>query len=237
MPRSRAGGWCDKNNAEIFDVLCSLNEIEVTTRRACRGVELSWGLSYEAGHAMRCLAGAGVEFLPPLLSFLARVDGKKTCSFAPASLRGGEWHTSGKKADGLSPIAAGCGLSDGGSEVCGERVVLHDVLSPVLLLGFLWRGLERWENCVSVRWGGIVVVVESGGFLVAGGDENVDGDVVVEVCEERGEDGGALGGVLYKVGSFVGDIEVAEEDWKILGSYASRIYVAASEESRTRGAG
>ena len=75
------------------------------------------------------------------------------------------------------------------------------------------------------------------GFLVAGGDENVDGDVVVEVCEERGEDGGALGGVLYKVGSFVGDIEVAEENWKILGSYASRIYVAASEESRTRGAG
>ena len=128
-------------------------------------------------------------------------------------------------------------MSDGGSEVCGERVVLRDVLSPVLLLGFLWRGLERWENCVAVRWGKVVVVVRSGGFLVAGGDENVDGDVVVEVCEERGEDGGALGGVLYKVGSFVGDIEVAEENWKILGSYASRIYVAASEESRTRGAG
>ena len=232
-------------------MLCSLNEIEVLVRRSCRGVGLSWGLSYEAGCALRCLASGGVDVLSPLLSYLACVDscvdGGEACSFAPVSLagrEGGEWRARG--AGGLCPIVAGCGLSDGGVEVCGERVMLRDVLSPVLLLGFLLRGIERWGSYVSVSWGGIVVVVGGGGFLVSGEDGNgnaeglgcVCGDVVVEVCEAGDMLAGDMSrGVFYGVGSFVGEIEVGGEEWDLLGGYAGRGYVVASAGSRERGAG
>ena len=46
-----------------------------------------------------------------------------------------------------------------------------------------------------------------------------------------------LGGVFYGVGSLVGGVEVEEGDWGLLGGYASRTYVVASEGSRARGAG
>ena len=244
-------------------MLCSLNEIEVLVRRSCRGVGLSWGLSYEAGCALRCLASGGVAVLSPLLSYLASVDscvasctneGGEACSFAPVSLAGieggdgVEWRARGGEggSGGLCPIVAGCGLSDGGVEVCGERVMLRGVLSPVLLLGFLLRGIERWRSYVSVSWGGIVVVVGGGGFLVSGEDGNgnaeglgcVCGDVVVEVCEAGDMLAGDMSrGVFYGVGSFVGDIEVGGEEWDLLGGYAGRGYVVASAGSRERGAG
>ncbi len=234
-------------------MLCSLNEIEVMVQRSCRGSGMSWGLSYEAGRALRCLASGGVGFLSPLLSLLDRVDGEEARCFAPMSLQGGELCARRGKGDsgGLSPIAAGCGLSDGGSEVCGKRVVLRDVLSPVLLLGFLFRGRARWGGYVSVRRGEIVVVVGGEGFFVKGGSENkngdekglrileiveiVRGDVVVEACE--GAKKNLPGEDFYKVGNVMEGVEVAERDWRLLENYAARTYVVASAGSRERGAG
>ncbi len=200
-------------------------------RRACRGVGVAWGLSYEAGSALRCLASGGVDFISPLLSYLARMD----ASVDVLDRDGGS--------SGLCPIATGCGLSDGGIEVYGERVMFRDVLSPVLLLGFLLRSVECWGGCVSVRWGGIVVVVGEGGFLVAGeGGENnseglgyICGDVVVEVGDSM--KGDISGGVFYGVGDIVGGVGVREGEWGLLGGYAGRTYVVASAGSRARGAG
>ena len=218
-----ARGMLEENRS----IVLSLNEVEVMVRRACRGVGLAWGLSYEAGSALCCLASGGVDFLSPLLSYLASVD---ACD---SNANGG----------GLCPIANGCELSDGGVEVWGERVMLCNVLSPVLLLGFLLRSVERWGGCVSVRWGGVVVLVSEGGFLViekSGENDdgelgNVCGDVVVEVADGMGED--ISGGVFYGVGDVVQGVGVREGEWRLLGGYAGRTYVVASAGSRERGAG
>ena len=208
-------------------MLGSLNEIEVMVRRCCRAVGMSWGLSYEAGRALRCLASCGIDVVAPLLPLLARAD---SC-----------WD--GGESSAWSSIAQGCRLSDGG-QVCGKQiyerqVVLRDVLSPILLVGFLVRAFERWEGDVSVGWGEVLVAVTDGGFLVRGEGVGVVRGDVVDVVDVVVEVGGVecSSGNWYGVGDVVEGIEVGEGDWKLLEGYARRTYVRTSAGSRERGAG
>ena len=129
-------------------------------------------------------------------------------------------------------------MSDGG-QVCGKQIVLRDVLSPILLVGFLVRAFERWEGDVSVGWGEVLVAVTDGGFLVRVEGVGVVRVDVVDVVDVVVEVGGVecSSGNWYGVGDVVEGIEVGEGDWKLLEGYARRTYVRTSAGSRERGAG
>ena len=68
----------------------SLNETEALCRKAARGAGYGWGLSEEAGKAVRWMVRFGLPGPALLARHLSRIDGKTIAAFAPVA-GGGVW--------------------------------------------------------------------------------------------------------------------------------------------------
>ena len=106
----------------------SLNEIEVTSKRAACGAGLDWGIAEDAGRAVRWLAERGLPG-PELLSALLVAHKGLTYRDLAPQLDSGTWHA---PAGRLCPLIAGSALCDRAGElVAGECFLLKlRVVSP-----------------------------------------------------------------------------------------------------------
>ena len=111
------------------------SEIEAMCRKAARGAGYPWGLAEEAGRATRRLATWDTEAPRRMLDVLRRVDG---CVGEHAPDCSTEvWRSLQSP---MCPICAGVALSDRAHELgIGSSVILDDLVSPALLLPFLWQ--------------------------------------------------------------------------------------------------
>ena len=95
-------------------MIVSLNEIQLTTRKAVQGCGLAYGLAEEAGIAARFLARSGVSVIPLLTDVLDRTD-----ALEPAA----------------NPLIVGPSLGD--SLLLGTLPGLSGITAPALLPGYL----------------------------------------------------------------------------------------------------
>lgn len=191
----------------------SLNEISSTAKKAARGAGFSWGVSDEAGMAVRWLTSRGVDGCAALAILLQRVDTVDLATIKPEPNKG-VWATNGPF---LCPISTGCTVSDFGPATYDFRTVV----APILLLPFVstWRGAT-----LTMATG---VAATNGKLIFLTGDCEV-ADADVRVTAELRE--------TIPV-PHVHRANPDPDSWQILLSFAHRTYAPATEESRRRGAG
>lgn len=205
----------------------SLNEIDVSAKRAARGVGLPWGLAEEAGKAARwlCARGlAGVSVLVPLL-----LDDQQQPVAALAPITGDAWTPAGAY---LCPLITGAALADDSGEIVRRRtIVLHDLRAPLLLLPFVSRLARQEGTALRYDWG------QGRANLAPDGAAEVSGDILTQHCETAEI---AVGGEAHFSNPLREGFEPVGVDaafWEKLQKLAALTYVPASEHSRLAGAG
>lgn len=266
--------------------ICSLNEIETYSRRAARGVGITeatnsntnlvlpkmnplvipwvipWGLAEEAGSSTRYLAELGLPAVRTLLGFLASIERYSHCqpysAMRPQSIADDEWRAQASAGDShICPLVAACAVSDLGKLVLTRRLLIHQVLSPLLLLPLLLRAARYGALDYHVRWEGVEAqVLEDGIVMKTSKSYDLEHDLAraqtlqVFTRAKKQEDTSAVNDskkgdrreikriVRYSLAHKGGaGITICDKDWSALQAYAARTYVPASEASRQRGAG
>jgi hypothetical protein len=206
----------------------SLNEIEALSKRAARGAGLSWGMSEEAGKAVRWLASHGLGGRAALAELLAQNDAIALCDLAPMSLEGVWASVSGQ----LCPLASGAALTDCADRLLdGEALVMADVLHPVLLVPFAAWAAIQIKAPVSVSWSNLRIDTDGYGIWVNGPIDEVSATTAASVICNRA----AFHCDAARLPASRGNINVSA--WAELSSFAQRTYAPATEESRRLGAG
>ncbi len=193
----------------------SLNEFEVTTRKAAIGAGFPVGIAVEMGQAAAWLAASGL-------------DGSRA---AVAALGGGLGSVNLEGADFPTITGPGVGMSGPSAFdlllTNGNSVTLANVDTPLLLVGMAGVTSRGPAAGVGISFdGGDELKVGSCGVV---GDIPATADIAVlklltdDPCPD---------GTLSADGS-----EIAADDWACLCELASRTYVPESEESREQGAG
>lgn len=206
----------------------SLNEIDVSVKRAMRGISMGWGIAEEAGKAARFLCSRGLPALEVLLPLLKAEDGIAAAELAPQTA-GGTWRPRGSF---ICPVLAGTALADDGAELARQRTIVVDaVRSPLLLLPFVTR-LARAERCtVKATWPGASTTCSAGGRIAVSGNMNSVEPLQVEITFGAEASNGQL------LTERLEPVTVDDALWQDLQTFAARTYVPASDRSRLMGAG
>ena len=189
----------------------SLNEVEVLASKVARGAGYSWGLADDVGKCARKLAVAALPWAEALKALVA-----------DAPIRG----AASQAGQDLCPIRTGAMLADERAIDPSRPLRISRVVSPLWLAAF--ATLPGGPASAGISWGAAKVNVRGGLIEIACGDDLLAGRADV-----------ALGPAFsdadprpVKTRGFVN----ANILWS-LESIAARIYVAASETSRAKGAG
>lgn len=186
----------------------SLNEIQLTLRKAAQGGGLAYGLAEEAGVAARFLARSGLAAIPLWADALEQ------------------------ESRSLSPLIIGPSLGDALLLDRAQPITLPGVTAPALLPGYLSAVLRPlrigWQGAAYALDGGRICRLEGG----RGGREPVR--VTVEFIDppepspqfaRAWDDAPALG------------VEVEPQPWRRLQRLAAKILTPETEYSRLHGAG
>ncbi|WP_298256784.1 DUF3726 domain-containing protein [uncultured Litoreibacter sp.] len=206
----------------------SLNEIDALAKRAARGAGLSWGMSEEAGKALRWLTSFGFSGAGAFADVLDLNTRKSPAQLAPTSLDG-IW----RAADGvLCPLASGAAISDCAARLQGgETFTLEQVAHPLLVVPFAAWAAVRLSTPVCVAWGDRSVSTD--GFSVFPNEASgqmEDGIAPKLTCKCQAPPRG-----LPKFPAQRGIVSSAS--WARLTAYAQLTYAPATEASRRLGAG
>ncbi len=216
----------------------SLNQIELTCRKAVRGAGLDWGLAEDAGRAIRWLELmhlGGVSMLAPLLQ---EIDHS-----APDRLRirdqEGIWVTT---SDLASPLMIGPALCDRinaralMSENGKDTIEVVNAACPLLCVGFAGAAASQTNRSVVLQWDDIQISC-SRHSMVIGADGRAPGTksttrLIVSIARDdnhhiKGEPRFAEIGSRY----------IDPKCWADLEPFVHRTYVEATEASRLAGAG
>lgn len=220
------GVSCDDSNAGVTTA-CSLNEIQLYGLRAARAAGMSWGLAEEAGRAARWLAARGLPGAQLLTVSLLRNDGRAYLDIAPRS--SDVWQA---RSGALCPICTGSALADRLASFHGT-LQLQATTCPLLLLPFL-DSPGRGGRQFVVTWNDATFVVGLAGLGVC--DTPADAlqcELAQRVCisVDNGRE------IEHPLAPAAGTIDLPDDTWSLLQSFAHRTYVPASEQSRVRGAG
>ncbi|MDA7971401.1 MAG: DUF3726 domain-containing protein, partial [Gammaproteobacteria bacterium] len=135
-------------------MICSLNQIEQSARKAARGAGFAWGLADETGRAVRWLHANGFRGAAALADWL---DGDIKSSGAPRSLSG-VWRA---PRGALDPLRTGAALGD-----CIESagaVETGAIAHPLLAAGFLGDAAHIDELVIELQWPGARLQCMRGG--------------------------------------------------------------------------
>ena len=206
-------------------MLVSLNEIDVSAKRAARGCGLSWGLAEEAGKAARWLCARGLPGVPALVPLLRAIDGKPV---GKVRIAAGEWFPAGTF---LCPILVGAAISDDAAKIGREQnITLHTLRAPLLLLPFLAWLAKHQGVAVCCNWQNATAVCSPAGAALSGEPRTELADrVEIIFGADVSPDTPLLEGVE--------PVEVEDCVWRELQTLAARTYVPASDRSRLQGAG
>ncbi|WP_037308802.1 DUF3726 domain-containing protein [Ruegeria halocynthiae] len=199
----------------------SLNEVEVTAKRAARGAGYSWGLAEEAGKAARWLCVQGIDGVAVMAQILAHDLARTPQTHVPAD-PGNHW--AGQKA--LCPLATGALLSDCADRLNVSTITLENVAAPTLLLPFSANAARMLKSCVTVACDVSEVVTDGYDLAITSAIPNHAERVTVRI-----------GGILTKTRPHHSRATPDPEDWAALTRFAHRTYAPATEESRLLGAG
>ncbi len=212
----------------------SLNEIELTGRKAVRGAGLPWGLAEDAGRAVRWLEMVGLPGMAWLAGLLVRTDYKCLDDWRVRVLPTGWGNVSGL----LSPLVVGPSLSDS-VPLCRQQnqstITLQAVTCPQLCAGYL--------GITSLQTGIPVTLLWSHGSVHVEGDrvwyDGMQGpdldehsyDLTVDLRPPDRLAHSTLG--IARLGSRA----VNDQVLGVLEALARRTYVKNTDMSRLSGAG
>lgn len=204
----------------------SLNEVEVTAKKATRGAGYSWGLAEEAGKASRWLCSKNLNGCEALASLLELSDGDDLTTRQPITVND-IWQSQSNE---LCPLLAGTALSDHAFMLRHSSISMASVVQPILLLPFAAAAARQLQSTVTVIWDGVSATTNGTDLCLDTNDEALNAGRAERV-EIR------IGG---KSGPFVPSKSRAVTGaavWASLCHFAHRTYAPATEESRLSGAG
>ncbi len=207
----------------------SLNEIEAETRKAIRGVGLSWGLSEEGSKAVRWLAAHGVDPLPALSDVLDRHDAGANIVSTFALIETGRWQGEAP----ICPITLGATLCDYADWLAADVRVAGPVARPLLLVPFVATAARILNNPVRLNVDGTTIILSERGDPFCDLSALDASDASEIRCATIGDRVPVSGS---KPASTRG-VETDPKSWARIASYVHRTYVPASERSRREGAG
>ena len=196
----------------------SLNEIEVTAKKAARGAGYPWGLAEEAGRATRWLCAQGLDGPAALAPLLDAGFAASLVDHAPQSLAG-PWTV----AHPLCPLITGAALSDCAATLPAR---VGPVMAPLLLLPFLASAARQIATPLSLSTDAITATTDGTGLALSGPMPGMANTVEIGPT--------AMPSVTQAQHSRARPDPTA---WETLGRYAYRTYAPATEESRLKGAG
>ena len=192
-------------------MIVSLNEIQLTTRKAVQGCGLAYGLAEEAGIAVRFLSRSGLVTIPVLTDFLEQAGLAESPS---------------------SPLIIGPSLGDRLLLGTPRSLTLRRVMAPGLLPGYLSSVMRPvrvgWDGAAYLMVGGRICQVEA-----APGNRQPE-DVTAEFIDPPSP---SPAFVEAWDGAPCRGVEVEPEPWRRLQARAAKILVPESESSRLHGAG
>jgi hypothetical protein len=207
-------------------MIVSLNEIESTVLKACRGAGLSWGLAEEAGQAARWLAARRIAWEASLVRLLTDRDGVSAPVLVETEIRPSLAGTA------VCSIQAGAAVSD----LIGWRgkMIVHDLLEPLWLLPFAARHAEG-ATLIEMTWVGGSVRLVSGDICDGSEITVLDARQIAHLTVALLPSDPRQQPLRAQQQS--NGMTVDDASWAELGRLAHRTYVPASMQSRLAGAG
>jgi hypothetical protein len=149
-------------SARFDEVVFSLSEIQAACLKAARGSGLPWGLAEEIGAGAAWLAAAGLpgpELVLRLLEQPAHAAPRPSPDF---------WRAAQDAP--LCPVRAGAALCDFAAlpEGLGAgRLVMADVVFPLLILPFAAQVTRRLARAITVEWPNVHAVLGPNGYRLS----------------------------------------------------------------------
>ena len=198
----------------------SLNEVEVTAKKAARGSGFTWGMAEEAGKATRWLCGKGVNGCAELSRLLSIAE--RNIERTPI-LEAGIWKS---VASSLCPISVGACMADQAHELDAQGWQVNDVACPAFLMPFAAEIAAKTGQTVDVT-GQEFTAVTDGIHLNLTGQLPVHGVPVTIRTSQK----------TLRPSDAFSRAAPTETDWTVLQTLAHRTYAPATEASRAKGAG
>ncbi len=207
----------------------SLSEIEAMALKAAHGAGHYWGISEDAGRAVRWLCSAGIDGCAALVGLLSGNDPGDPSERGPGSPQ--VTATAWSSPTGiLCPLLTGTAISDHASSITAEGITLEQVVWPVLLVPFAASAARLARTGFSVEWQGASLFTDGFGLAIPHGCRGLGDPFAkrVSVSRKRGVRCRPLG---------MSRFYPTDPDWSKLEEFAARTYAPATDESRLLGAG
>lgn len=206
----------------------SLNEIDVTLKRAARGAGMPWGMAEEAGKCARWLEGNGLHGAELLLGLLTRTDGNDCRTNSPTDTHADVWTA---PSGALCPLMAGVAVADRADMFTTESSLsLGAMLSPLAFVPFAASAAKSAGATIEVSWSGATVTVSADRVSIQAEDAALTVQETDAVqCRTVASD---VANDLAR-----GRIDIAAGVWKALGDLGHRTFAPDTEASRLAGAG
>ena len=204
----------------------SLNEVETLAAKVGRGAGFSWGLAEEIGRGARRLAQGGLPWAEALLALAESADGLKT----PSPIQAQRWRERRSEPSGhasLCPVRVAALLIDDPTILQAGPLRLDNVAVPIWIAGLL--AASSAADGFEVAWPEALALVGRQGVLA----ETPTGDWLAPAADVRISPAAAPLTASPPLRRALADDAVLAA----LGSFAARVYVPASADSRAKGAG
>ncbi len=205
----------------------SLAEIDAVSKKAARGAGFTWGLSEEAGKAVRYLASLSLPGPRLLANFLRQLDKGEINTGRPTCIN----ETWRSENGCLCPLATGALLSDSISQFEQTKsVYMGPSVAPLLTAAVVSRSVAMINQALQFEWQNTVLLLDQDGLSVEGCEQDI-ARLLVD----------AMSVTAVPRPSQVQQIKaepctVDDATWGQLNELAFRTYVPSSEASRA-GAG
>ena len=204
----------------------SLNEIDVTAKRAARGAGLPWGIAEEAGKSARYLEANGLPGAETTLALLNQIDGTDCRENCPDTSSPVWTATSGA----LCPLMSGTALSDlANTFSTNVDVNLGAMLSPLLFVPFVAMVASRMDPPIEVSWPGAKIIVSDLGLSIEGSKD--------ALTASRVENVRCMSCASVTIHNAVPvRAPISAKAWSALGDLGHRTFAPDTEASRLSGA-
>ncbi len=204
----------------------SLNEVEALSRKAVRGVGLSWGLADEAARATRWLCAQSLDGCGHLASALDTLDDCAPGDTAPGR-SGSRWSTSTGR---MCPLTLGPSLGDFAAQLNDDGWQLEGVIAPAMLLPYASNLARRRHGWVTLRWSDVSATTDGFGLSLSADREGLN-DMIASRVDIM------AGGQMDTPQAVADRAAPQTQDLASLTAYAARTYAPDTEASRLLGAG
>lgn len=194
--------------------------------KAAHGAGHYWGVSEDAGRAVRWLCSAGIDGCAALAGLLSGNDPKERDPGSP-QVTATAWNS---PTGMLCPLLTGMAISDLASSITVEGITLEQVVRPVLLVPFAASAARLAHTGFFVEWQGASLFTDGIGLALAHECRGLDVAFAKRVSVRRKQGTGCR---PLRMSRFY----PTDSDWGKLEEFAARNHAPATDVSRLLGAG